>query len=43
MAPIANCFKKHEDALGLQILQVASSNLHKRYMAREASLKVILA
>ena len=36
-------FEKHKDALNLEILQVASSNLHKRYVARKASLSVILA
>ena len=30
------------DALNLEILKLASSNLHKRYMARKASLIVIL-
>ena len=30
-------------ALNLDILQLASSDLHKRYMARKASLIVILA
>ena len=36
-------FEKHKDVLNLEILQLASSNLHKGYMARKASLKVILA
>ena len=38
-------FEKHKDALNLEIrvLQLASSNLHKRYMARKATLIVILA
>ena len=33
----SNCFENHKDALNLEILQLASSNLHKRYMARKAS------
>ena len=36
-------FENHKDALNLEILQLASSNLHKRYMARNASLIVISA
>ena len=36
-------FENHKDALNLEILQLASSNLHKRYIARKASLIVILA
>ena len=36
-------FENHKDALNLEMLQLASSNLHKRYMARKASLIVILA
>ena len=36
-------FKIHKDALNLETLQLALSNLHKRYMARKASLVVILA
>ena len=36
-------FQDHKDALNLKILQLASSNLHKRYMARKASLIVISA
>ena len=35
-------FEKHKDALNLEILQLASSNLYKRHMARKASLIVIL-
>ena len=35
-------FENHKDALNLETLQLASSNLHKRYMARKASLIVIL-
>ena len=42
MAAIANCLKII-DALNLKILQLASSNMDKRYMARKASLLVILA
>ena len=36
-------FEKHKDALNLDILQHASSNLYIRYMARKANLIVILA
>ena len=36
-------FQSHTGAVNLEILQVASSNLHKRYMAVKASLIVILA
>ena len=36
-------FENHKGALNLEILQLASSNLHKRYMARKASLIAILA
>ena len=43
MAAIANMFEKCKYALNLKILQLASSNLHKRYMAGKASLIVILA
>ena len=35
-------FKSHKVVLNLEIFQLASSNLHKRYMARKASLIVIL-
>ena len=35
-------FKNHKVVLNLEIIQLASSNLHKRYMARKASLIVIL-
>ena len=34
-------FENHEVVLNLEIFQLASSNLHKRYMARKASLIVI--
>ena len=40
MAAIANCLKIIKN---LEIFQLASSNLHKRYMARTTSLIVILA
>ena len=43
MAAIANCLKNHKGALNLEILQLVSSNLYKSYMARKASLIVILA
>ena len=33
-------FQNHLDALKLEILQLASANLNKRYMAREVSLIV---
>ena len=36
-------FKNHKGALNLEIFQLASSNLHKSYMARKTSLIVILA
>ena len=42
MAAIANCLKI-KGALNLEIFQLASSNLHKSYMARKTSLIVILA
>ena len=35
-------FENHKDALNLEILQLASLHLHKRYMARKACLIVIL-
>ena len=35
-------FKNHKVVLNLEIFQLASSYLHKRYMARKASLIVIL-
>ena len=35
-------FKNHKVVLNLEIFQLASSNLHKRYMVRKASLIVIL-
>ena len=35
-------FKNHKVVLNLEIFQLASSYLHKRYMARKASLVVIL-
>ena len=35
-------FKNHKVVLNLEIFQLASSYLHKRYMARKASLTVIL-
>ena len=41
MAAIANYFENHKGALNLEILRLASSNLHKSYMAKEASLVVI--
>ena len=34
-------FENHKVVLNLEIFQLASSNLHKRYMARKASLIVI--
>ena len=34
--------ENHKDVLNLEILQLASSNLHERYMARKVSLIVIL-
>ena len=43
MAAIANFFENCKGALNLEIFQLASTNLHKRYMARKASLIVILA
>ena len=43
MAAIANCLKNYKSALNVEIFQLVSSNLHKRYMARKASLIVILA
>ena len=43
MAAIAYFFENHKDALNLEILQLASSNLHKIYMARKVSLIVIWA
>ena len=36
-------FEKHKDAQNLEILQLASSNLRKRYIARKGSLIIILA
>ena len=36
-------FENRKDALNLEIFQLASSNLHKSYMARKPSLIVILA
>ena len=36
-------FEYHKDALNLEILLLASSNLHKRSMARKATLIAILA
>ena len=41
MATIANCLKIVKVLLNLEIFQLASSNLHKSYMARKASLIVI--
>ena len=35
-------FKNHKVVLNLEIFQLASSYLHKRYMARKFSLIVIL-
>ena len=35
-------FENHKGALNLEIFQLASSTLHKRYMARKASLILIL-
>ena len=35
-------FKNHKVVLNLEIFQLASSNVHKRYMARKASLILIL-
>ena len=43
MAAIAKLFENRKGALNLEIFQLASSNLHKSYMARKASLIVILA
>ena len=34
-------FENHLDALNFEILQLASSKLHKRYMARKANMIVI--
>ena len=36
-------FENNKGALNLEIFQLASSNLHKGYMARKASLIAILA
>ena len=36
-------FENHKGALNLEIFQLASSNLHKIYIAWKASLTVILA
>ena len=36
-------FENHKDALNLERVHLASSNFHKRYTARKASLIVILA
>ena len=33
-------FENNKDAINLEILQLASSNLHKRYMVRKASIIV---
>ena len=35
-------FENHKVALNFEIFQLASTNLHKRYMPRKASLIVIL-
>ena len=43
MAAIANLFENHKGALNLEIFQLASSNLHKSFLAEKASLIVILA
>ena len=43
MAAIANYLQIRKGALNLEIFQLASSNLHKSYMGRTASLIVILA
>ena len=43
VTPSVSPFERHKDALNLEILQLASSNLHKRYMARKDSLIVIVA
>ena len=43
MAAIAKLFENHKGALNLEIFQLASSNSHKRFMARKASLIVIFA
>ena len=32
-------FENHQGALNLEIFQLASLNLHKRYMAKKASVK----
>ena len=42
MAGHSRLYENHKDALNLEILQLASSSLLKRYMARKASLIVIL-
>ena len=36
-------FENHKNDLNLEILQLVSPNLHKKYMARKVSLIVILA
>ena len=36
-------FENHKGALNLELFQLDSSNLHKRYMARKACQIVILA
>ena len=41
MAAIANCLQNHKVVLTLEIFQLASSNLHKRYMARTTGFIVI--
>ena len=43
IAAIAKLFENHKGALNLETFQLASSNVHKSYMARKASLIVILA
>ena len=37
----SHCLKNYKSALNVIIFQLTSSNLHKRYMARKASLIVI--
>ena len=39
----SHLFENHKDVLNLEIMQLASSNLHKRYVARKAILYLSLA
>ena len=43
MAALANLFENCKGALNPEMFQLASSNLHKSYMDRKASLILILA